>query len=87
MCETRDWPGRRNGFTLIELLVVIALISAVFALGAGYVLFGQDNQHSVIGAQTVTGALLNAKQRARNDGLATGIRIVFPTVDPVTPAH
>jgi prepilin-type N-terminal cleavage/methylation domain-containing protein len=68
---------RRNAFTLIELLVVMVLILVLAALGLGYVVFGQDNQHSVSGAQAVTGALLNAKQRARRDGLPTGIRILF----------
>jgi len=68
---------RRNAFTLIELLVVMVLILVLAALGLGYIVFGQDNQHSVSGAQAVTGALLNAKQRARRDGLPTGIRILF----------
>jgi prepilin-type N-terminal cleavage/methylation domain-containing protein len=70
---------RRNAFTLIELLVVMVLILVIAALGLGYVVFGQDNQHSVNGAQALTGALLNAKQRARRDGLPTGVRILFAT--------
>jgi prepilin-type N-terminal cleavage/methylation domain-containing protein len=70
-------PRRRNAFTLIELLVVMILILVIAALGLGYIVFGQDNQHSVNGAQTITGALLNAKQRARRDGLPTGVRIIF----------
>ena len=47
MCHARRLPRRRNAFTLIELLVVMALILVIFALGIGYVVFGQDNQHSV----------------------------------------
>ena len=74
-------PRRRVAFTLIELLVVMALILVVTALGIGYVVFGQDNQHSVTAAQAVTGALLNAKRRARRDGRPTGVRILF---DPNT---
>src|SRR5665213_233578 len=70
-------PRRRDAFTLIELLVVMVLILVIAALGLGYIVFGQDNQHSVNGAQAITGALLNAKQRARRDGLLTGVRIIF----------
>ena len=79
MCDVRRRPRRRKAFTLIELLVVMVLILAIAALGIGYVVFGQDNQHSLTGANAVTGALLNAKQRARRDGLPTGIRILFGT--------
>ncbi len=79
MCHTRFLPRRRNAFTLIELLVVIALILVIFSLGIGYVVFGQDNQHSVSAAQAVTGAMLNARQRAHRDGVPTGIRILFGT--------
>ena len=78
MTVIRPSRGRRNGFTLIELLVVIALILVVASLGVGYALSGQDNQHSTTAANAVTGALLNARQRARHDGLPTGIRILFP---------
>lgn len=77
MCRTRSLPGRRDAFTLIEMLVVIALILVIFSLGIGYVVFGQDNQHSVSAAQTVTGAMLNARGRAHRDGVPTGIRILF----------
>jgi prepilin-type N-terminal cleavage/methylation domain-containing protein len=78
MTHAHCLPRRRNAFTLIELLVVMVLILVLAALGLGYVVFGQDNQHSVSGAQAITGALLNAKQRARRDGLPTGVRIIFP---------
>jgi prepilin-type N-terminal cleavage/methylation domain-containing protein len=82
MYEARLLPRRRTAFTLIELLVVMALILVIFGLGIGYVVFGQDNQHTVVAAQAVTGATLNAKQRARRDGLPTGIRILFaPATD------
>ena len=62
MREPRRSPRRRVAFTLIELLVVMALILVITALGIGYVVFGQDNQHAVTAAQAVTGALLNAKR-------------------------
>ena len=77
MCNARRLPRRRKGFTLIELLVVMFMILAIAAIGIGYVVFGQDNQHSVTAANAVTGSLLNAKQRARRDGVPTGIRILF----------
>ncbi len=70
-------PHGRDGFTLIELLVVMALILVVAAIGLGYVVFGQSNQHSVTAANAVTGALLNARQRHRHDGVPTGIRILL----------
>ncbi len=79
MSVLRCSPPGRKAFTLIELLVVMVLILVIAGLGLGYVVFGQDNQHSVTAANAVTGALLNAKQRARRDGLPTGIRILFGT--------
>ncbi len=79
MNALRRSPRGRDGFTLIELLVVMALILVVSAVGVGYVVFGQSNQHSVTAANAVTGALLNARQRARHDGVPTGIRILFST--------
>jgi prepilin-type N-terminal cleavage/methylation domain-containing protein len=82
MSQARFLPRRRTAFTLIELLVVMALILVIFSLGIGYVIFGQDNQHTVIAAQAVTGAMLNAQGRARRDGRPTGIRILFaPATD------
>ena len=67
----------RPAFTLIELLVVMALILAIFALGIGYVVFGRDNEKTVLGAQSVSGAIINARGRARRDGRPTGIRVLF----------
>ncbi len=77
MRHAHNLPRRRDAFTLIELLVVMVLILVIASVGLGYIVFGQDNQHSVNGAQALTGALLNAKQRARRDGLPTGVRILF----------
>ena len=79
MGHARRLPPRRAGFTLIELLVVMALILGITALGIGYVVFSTPREAAVKGAQFVTGAMLNAKQRARRDGLPTGIRILFGT--------
>ncbi|HVS35488.1 MAG TPA: prepilin-type N-terminal cleavage/methylation domain-containing protein [Gemmataceae bacterium] len=79
MCDADRLPRRRNAFTLIELMVVIVLILAVAAVGIGYVVFGQDSNHSTSAATAVTGAMLNGKQRARHDGVATGIRLLFGT--------
>ena len=55
----------------------MALIVVIFSLGIGYVVFGRDNEKTVLGAQTITGAILNAKQCARRDGRPTGIRVLF----------
>ena len=79
MCNARHWPHRRTAFTLIELLVVMALILVIFGLGVGYVVFGQDNQHSVTAANAVTGAFVNNRGRAHRDGLPTGVRLLFGT--------
>ncbi len=77
MTLAKSLARRRNAFTLIELLVVLVLILVLASIGLGYALFGQDNQHSFNGVQAVSGALLNAKQRARRDGVPTGVRILF----------
>lgn len=77
MCDPHRLPRRRPAFTLVEMLVVMVLILVIMALGVGYVVFGQSNQHSVVGANAVTGAMLNAKQRAHHDGVPTGVRLLF----------
>ncbi len=79
MCHAHRLPRRRDAFTLIELLVVMALILLITALGIGYVVFGTPHEAAVKGAEVVTGALLNAKQRPRRDSLPTGMRILFGT--------
>ncbi len=79
MCDARRLPRRRTAFTLIELLVVITLILVVGAIGVGYAVYGQDNNHSSNAAATVIGAMLNGRGRAHFSGLPTGIRLVFGT--------
>jgi prepilin-type N-terminal cleavage/methylation domain-containing protein len=71
------------GFTLVELLVVIALMIVIATLGY-LVLPGLFNNYSrVRAADQVAGWLLSAKQRAKRDGLPTGLRLVYDT-DPNT---
>ncbi len=70
----RHLPPRR-GLTLIELLVVIFIVGVLFAMG---VLFYPDysaKQRMVSATDRITGMLLMAKQRAKRDGLVTGVRI------------
>ena len=76
MRHAQTLSRRRTAFTLIELLVVMVLILVIASVGLGYIVFGQDNQHSVNGAQAVTGVLLNAKQCACCYGLPTGLRMI-----------
>jgi prepilin-type N-terminal cleavage/methylation domain-containing protein len=88
MCKAHSLPRQRGAFTLIELLVVMVLILVIAAVGLGYIVFGQDNQHSVNGAQALTGALFNARQLAHRDQVPTGVRLLFgptaqsPTIAP-----
>jgi prepilin-type N-terminal cleavage/methylation domain-containing protein len=77
MSDARHPPRRRDAFTLIELIVVMALILAVAAVGIGYAVYGQDNNHSAAAAAMVQGAALNARSRAHLDGKPTGVRILF----------
>lgn len=67
---------RRRGFTLIELIVVMSIIILLAALTAAY---WPDIQsaRSVNNATDQTSQwLLTAKQRAKRDGLATGVRFL-----------
>ena len=84
MCDARRSPRRRKAFTLIELLVVMALILVIVSLGIGYVVFGQDNQHSMTAAKP-SPAPCSTPEGRRHDGMPTGIRILFGTRGP--PAH
>jgi prepilin-type N-terminal cleavage/methylation domain-containing protein len=66
---------RRRALTLVELLVVIALITVVATLG--YFALGSFAGPSNVanGVDRLSGWLLIAKQRAKRDGVPTGIRI------------
>jgi prepilin-type N-terminal cleavage/methylation domain-containing protein len=70
---------RRAGFTLVELVVAVAIIAALAALTALYFPRYQDKEMVARGADLLQGWLLNAKQRAKRDGLPTGLWLLdFP---------
>lgn len=67
---------RRDGFTLVELIVVITIILLITALGAALLPRFLDNQNQTRAVDQFTQWLLTAKQRAKRDGVNTGIRIL-----------
>jgi prepilin-type N-terminal cleavage/methylation domain-containing protein len=71
---------RRRGMTLVELLVVITIILILSAIAVMAIPSVQD-RNMQNGANQLQGWLLIAKQRAKRDGLPTGLRIMF---DPTT---
>jgi prepilin-type N-terminal cleavage/methylation domain-containing protein len=66
---------RRPGFTLIEMLVVIAIILGLAALTLSFAPGVSARQQAYRGGTLAQTALLTAKQRAKRDGMATGIRL------------
>src|SRR5262245_3604115 len=68
---------RRWAFTLIEMLVVITLILILMTIAAAMFPRFAENQRVIKGADQVSLALLNAKQRALRDRLPTGVRFEF----------
>lgn len=73
---------RRAAWTLVELLIVITIIVVIAALAAAF-MPRMSSQHRVTdAANTVQGWLIQAKIRAKRDGVPTGIRLF---VDPNTP--
>src|SRR3954462_3445963 len=67
-------PQGRSGFTLIELLVVISIIAILATITPTYFPSFDGTRRVVSGTDSTTGWLLIAKQRAKRDGLPTGIR-------------
>jgi prepilin-type N-terminal cleavage/methylation domain-containing protein len=67
-------PSSRRAFTLIELLVVIGIIIFLFGLVYAFLPAVYQRTEATTGAQMVQNALAQARQRARRDGLACGIR-------------
>jgi prepilin-type N-terminal cleavage/methylation domain-containing protein len=72
---------RRPGFTLIEMLVVLGIILLLSTLAVIYYPKLQDSQQMIRASDKVVQALGNARQRAKRDGLPTGVRF---EVDPTT---
>jgi len=67
--------ANRRGFTLIELLVVMFILAVLFGLGAFFYPGLSARQKMVTATDRLSGMLLIAKQRAKRDGLVTGVRI------------
>jgi prepilin-type N-terminal cleavage/methylation domain-containing protein len=76
---------RRRGFTLVELLVVIAILLILIGLAAGLSPKAIGGRKMLQAANTLSGALMMAKQRAKRDRLPTGIRLVQPTTVGANP--
>lgn len=72
MC--RHSPTRR-AMTLIELLVVVFIMAVLFGLAAFSYPFLTARQKMTSATDRISQMLLIAKQRAKRDGLPTGVRI------------
>jgi prepilin-type N-terminal cleavage/methylation domain-containing protein len=65
----------RKAFTLIEMAVVIAIV--LFLAGLTYLMFpSQASRKMVTAGNNLTGWLLVAKQQAKRDNRATGVRFI-----------
>src|SRR5271165_1879494 len=76
---------RRHGFTLIELLVVIGILAFLFGLAYAFLPAIYQRTEATKGAQMVQTTLAMARQRARRDNLACGIRFQPDTSLPGPP--
>jgi prepilin-type N-terminal cleavage/methylation domain-containing protein len=65
----------RGGFTLIELLVVIAILAILMTITALFFPTFDTSRKVSSGADQLSGWLLISKQRARRDGVPTGLRL------------
>jgi prepilin-type N-terminal cleavage/methylation domain-containing protein len=78
---TQTHMRHRPGFTLIEMLVVLGIILVLATLAVVFYPKLQDSNQMIRGSDLVVQALSSARQRAKRDGLPTGIRF---EVDPAT---
>jgi prepilin-type N-terminal cleavage/methylation domain-containing protein len=69
----------RGGFTLVEMIVVITIMLMMAALGIALLPRFLDNQMQTRAVDQLTQWLLTAKQRAKRDGVPTGVRIIQDT--------
>jgi len=74
MHATLPAETRRAGFTLIELLVVIGVMLFLFGLTVAFMPAIYQRTEATRGAQQIQSYLAQARQRARRDRLATGVR-------------
>lgn len=73
---------RRLAFTLLELVAVMTLVVLLAALGMVMIPSARDRSVN-LAADRIQGWMLIAKQRARRDGLATGLRLIADADDKV----
>jgi prepilin-type N-terminal cleavage/methylation domain-containing protein len=73
----------RRAFTLVELLIVMALILLLAALAVVFYPDLSTSERARRGALNIQGWMLIAKQRAKRDGLPTGLRfLTYSTMAP-----
>jgi prepilin-type N-terminal cleavage/methylation domain-containing protein len=76
----------RQAFTLVELIIVMAIILLLATLAVAFFPDISTSDRATRGASSVQSWLLTAKQRAKRDGLPTGIRfLVYTTTIPSGP--
>jgi prepilin-type N-terminal cleavage/methylation domain-containing protein len=82
----RELTVRRAAFTLIEMLVVLFIIVILATIVAVVAPRISEQSKSARGADQMQGWLLIAKQRAKREGHAVGLRIQVPIVNHATAA-
>ena len=71
----------RRAYTLIEVLVVIAVFLLLAALGYAIVPRMFSGQRRLSAVDQVSQWLVTARQRAKRDGVPTGLRLLLETDD------